>query len=209
MAPSRLRNKAQVVPPPQNDTVEPAEQQEAAAEGNRVECGYNSAFVGLGDGLNVEPKMMMINPKRTRKCIIYITNISNVRQYFKLYSTYAKNFRIRHHTLLDPGQTLAQEIAFRSFDFEDENDISISIYHSRVKHPNLREKHDKRHIVFIKLLKPTKPVEQSGSPSNSSVAHPQVGVRRRQTEDGKEVVEMNAITPKVHRRTDAEDLKDL
>ncbi|KAI6201722.1 hypothetical protein M3Y96_00872600 [Aphelenchoides besseyi] len=211
MARSRQRSKDQVVAPPRNETVEPPEQQ--VIEATRVEFGFNSAFVGLGEGLNVEPKTLVVNPKRTRKGIIYITNISNYRQYFKLYSTYAKNFRIRHHTLLEPGQTIAQEIAFRSFDFEDENDITISIYYSRTKHPNLREKHDKRHIVRVKLFKAKsktgnkKPNEQSGSPSTSSVAQPRV--QRRQTEDGKEVVELNAATPKVKRRTEGEDLKDL
>ncbi|KAI6188504.1 hypothetical protein M3Y98_00362000 [Aphelenchoides besseyi] len=206
MARSRQRSKDQVVAPPRNETVEPPEQQ--VIEATRVEFGFNSAFVGLGEGLNVEPKTLVVNPKRTRKGIIYITNISNYRQYFKLYSTYAKNFRIRHHTLLEPGQTIAQEIAFRSFDFEDENDITISIYYSRTKHPNLQ-----RHIVRVKLFKAKsktgnkKPNEQSGSPSTSSVAQPRV--QRRQTEDGKEVVELNAATPKVKRRTEGEDLKDL
>ncbi|KAI6186386.1 hypothetical protein M3Y98_00127100 [Aphelenchoides besseyi] len=212
MARSQRRSKAQVVAPPQNETVEAPEQQNEGAEANRVEFGFNSGFVGLGEGLNVEPKILVVDPKRTRKGIVYISNISNGRQYFKLYSTYAKNFRIRNYSVLEPGQTVAQEIGFRSFEFEDENDITISVYHSRVKQTNLREQHDNRHIVVVKLLKASdtkKLKEESVSQSTSSVVHPEPRVRRRRTEDGKEVIEMNAPTPELKRRTEGDDLDDL
>ncbi|KAI6206165.1 hypothetical protein M3Y94_00876100 [Aphelenchoides besseyi] len=203
MVPSRRRSKGQHQTPPRNQTVEVPEQQNEVIEANRTEFRYNDQLDGLSEGLKVEPKILVVHPKRTWKRLIYLSNISNDRQYFKFYSTHAKNFGVHNHGFLEPGETIAQEINFRSFKFDDKSDIAISIYHSRNKNSNLLWQHDNAHTVVVKLLKTrstdAKELEKkSGSQFTSSIVL-----------DGSGVSHLNASTSKLEEHTDEDDLNDL
>ncbi|KAI6211034.1 hypothetical protein M3Y96_00390600 [Aphelenchoides besseyi] len=83
MASSRQRSKSQHQASPRKETAKTLEQQNEAAEANRTEFGFNSGWNGLTERLKVGPKILIVHPKRNSRRIIYISNVSNDRQYFK------------------------------------------------------------------------------------------------------------------------------
>ncbi|KAI6231941.1 hypothetical protein M3Y95_00434700 [Aphelenchoides besseyi] len=111
----------------------------------------------MSNALNVEPRFLAVDTIRFEqdKSLIYVTNISSVRQYIKFTSTHSQSFVINYIDKLEAGQTMTAEIQHLNINYQLGNEeVDIYVYYSKVQNENLRLKHDGRHKIIIRLIGP-------------------------------------------------------
>ncbi|KAI6180133.1 hypothetical protein M3Y98_00686500 [Aphelenchoides besseyi] len=106
-------------------------------EACKIEFGFNQSLVAMRDAVIVQPECVRVDPLNyaKEKLLIYITNVSNSRQYFAFSCTTPENFEFLfcpHH--VDPGYTATMIVKVLSTDFRRLNeDTYFFVYHSRHK----------------------------------------------------------------------------
>ncbi|KAI6204536.1 hypothetical protein M3Y94_00686000 [Aphelenchoides besseyi] len=104
-------------------------------EACEIEFGFNQSLVAMRDVVVVQPECVRVDPVNyaKEKLLIYITNVSDSRQYFAFTCTTPENFEFLfcpNH--VDPGHTAIMIVKVLSTDFRRlDEDTYFFVYHSR------------------------------------------------------------------------------